>query len=285
MLVMLNGPDAGRPFRLGTGWMTLGRGDDADVQIIGDGISRGHAQLRVSPDGRIHVLDLDSKNGTFLNGVAVEDRAVQVSAGDVLQMGEVLLRFHIEDAAGERLLVGLFQAAVADPLTGLANRRYFDDRLDWDFRRADAESRRLSLLFIDIDHFKAFNDRYGHAAGDRVLKAVAKVLETSLRKPDLAARYGGEEFVVLLPATPRAGAVCVAERLRQKVRALDVEVDGAQLSVTVSVGMATGPSKCAPTASKLLEEADEALYAAKAAGRDRVVLAPESDWRAESAIA
>ena len=277
MLVMLTGPDAGRPFSLKTGWTTIGRGDDADLQIVGDGVSRGHAQIRVSPDGRTHVLDLDSKNGTFLNGITIDDRAVLVDAGDVLQIGDVLLRLHVEDSAGERLLVGLFEAAVADPLTGIANRRYFDERLSRDFDRAMTDDKRLSVLFIDIDRFKDFNDRHGHAAGDLVLKGVAEVLGESLRQPDLAARYGGEEFVVLLPATPRTGAVCVAERLRQSVRALGVNVDGVCLSVTVSVGLATGPSVYAPTAARLLEEADAALYAAKAAGRDRVALAPDPD--------
>ena len=160
-----------------------------------------------------------------------------------------------------------------DGLTGIANRRAFDDALASEWRRGTRAERPLSLLMIDIDHFKAFNDAYGHQKGDETLRAVARALKESLhRAGDLAARYGGEEFVVLLPGLSTEEAAAFAETLRARVESLGIphEHSSAAPVVTVSLGLSTlVPTKeTAPAA--LLEQADRALYAAKRAGRNRV---------------
>ncbi len=170
---------------------------------------------------------------------------------------------------GERTLKRLERDALSDGLTGLYNRRWLDERLPRLVRRHEHGHRPMSVLMIDVDHFKRFNDEHGHAAGDRVLAGVAVVLMTRLRPTDLVARYGGEEFTVMLPETDLAGALVAAERLRLRIPDDLRARFGEELPVvTVSIGaaeMAAGDD-----AGALLSRADKALYRAKRAGRDRV---------------
>ena len=147
-----------------------------------------------------------------------------------------------------------------------------DSRLDEEWRRARRTGQPLSALFIDVDHFKRFNDTYRHASGDEALSAVAKCIAATVRRAvDVVARYGGEEFAVILPDTPAEGALHVAEKIRRKVQSQDViRSDGAIVAVTVSVGCATCVPADGAHALDLLAAADRQLYAAKAAGRNRV---------------
>ena len=154
--------------------------------------------------------------------------------------------------------------SVTDPLTGIANRAAFQERLDGDYARCLKGSRPLSLLMVDIDHFKLFNDTHGHQVGDRVLRTVAETLQRTARGTDFLARYGGEEFVVILPDAEYAGAMAIAERFRKAVAAIDCP----ERAITVSIGAATRAADTA-SAEALLKEADAALYAAKRAGRNR----------------
>ncbi len=168
--------------------------------------------------------------------------------------------------------------ALVDPLTELGNRRAFESELERSWARVERNQRPLALLIADIDRFKAFNDRYGHRTGDEVLKAVAKALNSAVRKGDSTYRLGGEEFVVLAPEATREGAVIIAERIRRAVATEKVSPppDSSStrpLSVTVSVGLAVVPDPGIPSRAALIECADRALYDAKAAGRDRVVVA------------
>lgn len=158
-----------------------------------------------------------------------------------------------------------------DALTGLPNRRAFDGAFALQAARRDA----MALLLIDVDHFKRYNDRHGHLAGDEALRGVAQAMRGALREQDLLARFGGEEFVALLPGTAEAAALAMAERLRAAVQAAAiVHHDGAAPVVTVSVGVAVRAGEGGPGAAALLAEADRALYAAKAAGRNRCMPAP-----------
>jgi diguanylate cyclase (GGDEF)-like protein len=158
--------------------------------------------------------------------------------------------------------------AVTDGLTGLYNQRYFKQRLTEEIERAADQSRPLSLLFCDLDHFKGYNDRLGHVAGDKALRAVAGVLLHSIRQVDLAARYGGEELTVILLDTPGGGAAEVAERIRQGVA--DLDLGGPGTGLTVSIGTAAFPDDATLT-EELVDKADWAMYLAKRKGRDRVV--------------
>jgi diguanylate cyclase (GGDEF)-like protein/PAS domain S-box-containing protein len=166
--------------------------------------------------------------------------------------------------------------ATSDGLTGLANRRHFDERLSEEWARAKRDATPLSLLLIDVDHFKKFNDQYGHQAGDGCLRSVARVLAAQAQRPaDLAARYGGEEFVLLLPNTDAGGCAEVGERIREALHELGMlhALNLPSKLVTVSLGGATNlPSQGVTDCSALVAAADRALYAAKENGRDRLVM-------------
>jgi diguanylate cyclase (GGDEF)-like protein len=167
----------------------------------------------------------------------------------------------------------LAQLAATDALTGVANRRMLDQSLRHEWFRAQRSGKPLSVMMVDADHFKAFNDRHGHQAGDQALKSLAKVITDNVRRPaDLVARYGGEEFSVILAETDGQGAQMIAEHIRNAVEQLP-RVDGAERPMTVSIGIATWTAASEMTLEQLLFAADKALYQAKEAGRNRVVMA------------
>lgn len=169
-----------------------------------------------------------------------------------------------------RLHAHVSEQAVTDALTGLPNRRYFDERLESEVGRANRYGKPLTLAMLDIDHFKRINDAYGHAAGDAVLRQVAHVLLEQIRDADFVARYGGEEFVLILPETDVSRALFVAERIRQAVAAASLRLpDGRELSVTASLGIAAFQGDNG-SGDELLRHADRAMYAAKEKGRNRV---------------
>jgi diguanylate cyclase (GGDEF)-like protein len=166
----------------------------------------------------------------------------------------------------------LAELATHDPLTGLANRRGFGDMLRREWRRCAREEEPLSLLVLDVDNFKGFNDLYGHGRGDECLKIIASAITCSIRRPsDLAARYGGEEFVVVLPTTYLDDAMVIGEAIRQAVVQQAVpHRDGPAGVVSVSIGAACSISLVEPTMELLIETADNALYQAKHNGRNRI---------------
>lgn len=170
----------------------------------------------------------------------------------------------------------LHKLSMLDGLTGIANRRHFDQQLEDDLSNAASTQTPVSLLLIDIDHFKDFNDNYGHQMGDECLKKVADILSTSCQNPmDTAARYGGEEFVVLLPGTSEDNAQRVAERFKQALTNACIEHSHSSVSdcVTVSIGIATFDRGSEYDGKQLVDNADKALYKAKESGRDRIVIA------------
>jgi two-component system cell cycle response regulator len=165
----------------------------------------------------------------------------------------------------------LERLSVTDELTGLANRRRLMAELERELRRSERHGRPFSILMLDVDRFKSFNDTYGHPAGDALLKRLANTLRKCVRDVDMVARYGGEEFLVMLPETPAADAAMVAERIRASTEADRFTPDGgsAALNVTVSIGSAAFPDD-AKTPDTLIEAADQALYRSKESGRNRV---------------
>jgi diguanylate cyclase (GGDEF)-like protein len=214
-----------------------------------------------------HVLERERPNSAV-----VEIRGQPVPNGGFITIyTDITERRHAEQAL--RLAKAqLEQLALHDPLTGLANRRKLAERFDHEAARAQRSRAPISLLMIDIDRFKAINDRHGHAAGDACLKRLAEVLQSSGRAIDLATRLGGEEFAVLLPETDPDGARRVAERMRERVQATGFGLPGSVelLHATISVGVATLSGPGPAQLEELLARADEALYRAKQGGRNRV---------------
>ena len=176
--------------------------------------------------------------------------------------------------------------AMTDSLTGVLNRRAFMERAEKEYAIARRNKSPLSLLMIDIDHFKRINDEFGHPTGDDVLADMAHLLESRLRKQDTLGRYGGEEFCVLLPATDKAGAMALAETLRKTVESAPLAVERKGISATISIGVTVYPASCTNCElgfPKLLDDADAALYQAKRDGRNRMVTLPISCLNAASA--
>lgn len=194
-------------------------------------------------------------------------------------LAEMAIRRQAEDALLKtteelkRLNRSLRQRAVRDGLTGLYNHRYFYQVLKRDFALAQRGGGDYACLLFDLDNFKGINDRWGHPFGDKVLKGIARVLVNRCRKSDLVARYGGEEFAVLLPGSTLEGAVKLAEAIRLRIAATRFSCDGTAVIVTTSVGVATLRSHRPLTPQELLAAADQALYRAKAEGRNRVYIA------------
>ncbi|WP_233262274.1 GGDEF domain-containing protein [Vitiosangium sp. GDMCC 1.1324] len=168
-------------------------------------------------------------------------------------------------------VASLERLSITDGLTGVHNHRYFQDRLREEFRRAQRYDDPLSLILIDLDHFKAFNDEHGHQVGDIVLCDVAASLQRSVRETDLLARYGGEEFAILLPRTPLAGALTVAERVWRELGSLHTGPQRS-LRVTASLGVSVFPHHAVNSADQLVRSADQALYLAKSEGRNRICI-------------
>lgn len=188
----------------------------------------------------------------------------------------------LETARNARRLIVLEQESITDPLTGIYNRRYLERRLTDEIARAHRYGMPLSVLLIDIDHFKHVNDVHGHQVGDLVLAGMAQLIATTLRTTDIVARYGGEEIMVIAPSTPVKTAADLAERLRKVVENASFEVpvelsrDISALSVTVSIGVACF-SHHTKDSQDLVQNADKALYRAKNAGRNRVVMGSATD--------
>ena len=213
----------------------------------------------------ITALDQETEEEAGLAAGAVDYVAKPISAA----ITRARVRTHMEL---KRHRDHLAELAYLDGLTGVANRRRFDEYAGLEWRRARRHGRPVSVLMVDVDEFKHLNDRYGHQAGDACLQEVAAVLGRLVNRPaDLLARYGGEEFVCILPETPADGALALAERMRAAVEELGIVHEGAAAGrVTVSIGLATAVVVAATSLEDTLAVADRNLYRAKAAGRNRV---------------
>lgn len=206
--------------------------------------------------------------------LAIDAGPIHDEAGKLIAVVETL-RDMTDQKRAETALKTL---AASDGLTGLANRRSFDQTLAMEWSRAQRTKKPLSLLFADVDHFKAYNDLHGHQKGDECLRAVAAAIgRNTLNPADLAARYGGEEFAMIMPETDPTAARNAAERLREVLAGLCLAHGAASAGplVTVSIGVATQIPREELTSEWLLRQADQALYAAKLSGRDRVISADE----------
>ncbi len=285
-LIVITGAGVGTMYRVPAGEAVIGRGQRAAVRLLDDGVSRAHARLSSAADGesdggsdghghgpgeRLVLEDLGSRNGTFLNGRRLE-RPQPLSDGDKIQIGRTtVLRFCYHDSLDESFHEQMLQSALRDSSTKLFNKRYFLDRLDGELKFARRHNSALSVLMVDIDHFKQVNDRYGHVAGDAVLANVAAAISRSVRNEDVVARFGGEEIGIILRAIEIEPALLLAERLRRIIAGGATQPsEQTQIWVTVSIGCAGFPSQLFETVNDLLDAADQAMYRAKRAGRNRV---------------
>ena len=259
--------------------VTLGRALEADVRINDLKTSRLHAQIVTVRDAQTkettyHLHDLESKNGTLLNGETVTEAVLQ--SGDKIGIGDQLLRFEMLDKIDREFQMQVYRLIAHDELTGLLSSRSFFFELRREAGKATQEAGQFCVLMMDLDHFKRVNDKYGHITGSKTLEELSNCLIQTLRAGDVASRFGGEEFAVFLLDADLEQGLIAAERIRCTVEQYEFTVTrhlGENLPdkhhVTLSIGLA-----CFPNDSRdpieLVEMADAALYRAKQMGRNRV---------------
>ncbi|MBA3243141.1 MAG: GGDEF domain-containing protein [Acidobacteria bacterium] len=280
-LVFLSGELIAVPIPLERDEVILGRAIEADVRVNDARASRMHARISVEHDAltgeaRYRVTDLGSTNGTLLNGHSVKDALLQ--DGDKITVGEHLLRFELLDDIDREFQKQIHRLLAHDELTGLLTSKSFFSELRREAARAETEARPFCVLMMDLDHFKAVNDRHGHLVGSQTLEDVSACITQALRAGDVAARFGGEEFAAFLLDASCAQGLVAAERVRAAIeghwfaaarRGSASERSGEVLRLTISVGVAAFPDD-ARDPIELVELADTALYRAKNTGRNRV---------------
>lgn len=253
----------------------VGRDPDCTIRITDKSVSRKHCRLQ--PEGESFVVvDLNSTNGTFVNNERIERKTLENS--DRLHIGTSILRFLIGGTIEASYHEEIYRLTIIDALTNTYNLRFFHERLEHELSRSARYIRPLSLMMLDIDHFKSLNDAFGHLAGDFVLRELANCVGSVLRKEDYLCRYGGEEFAVILPETDSESAMSLAERVRAAVAEHPFQFENQSFQVTLSIGVATVIGDPEMTVTGFTKLADDRLYQAKLAGRNRVAgPEPKSD--------
>ena len=257
----------GKRFVLDNSPFRVGRGADNHVVLDGDSVSRRHAHFEQRA-GAWLVVDDGSTNGTYCNDEQISREAV-LKNGDRVKVGPTIFKFLTGTDVEALYHEEIYRMTIIDGLTQIHNKRYLFEALEREIIRGRRHERDLAILMIDIDHFKRINDVHGHLAGDFVLKELARIVQSRIRRDEVFARYGGEEFTIILPETSLEGAAALAEVLRQKVAEHLFVFQADSIRVTISVG-ATLLKEADRTASELIKRADERLYVAKNSGRNRV---------------
>jgi diguanylate cyclase (GGDEF)-like protein len=276
-LVVIYAPiasDLGRRHVLDKELVSIGRDRENDIVLDSDSVSRRHARIE-HRDGRIYVTDLDSTNGTYVNDDPDPVSNCQLRKGDQVKIGDTIFKYLSGSDVEAQYHETIFNMTITDGLTDVGNKKRLDQVVQKEIPRAVRHARALALLMIDIDHFKDVNDTYGHLAGDSVLRDMASIISKRLRPDDEIGRYGGEEFAAVLPETSLGGAVKIAEDLRKLVESHPFMVEGEQIKITVSIGVAD--LQPGMDSKGFFRAADELLYKAKNGGRNRVC-PPLSDF-------
>jgi len=265
-LIQYSGTKTGKRYILDEEGLVIGRTEGASIQVADLSVSRRHA--RFTRSGTSWVLeDLGSANGTY-----VQERKIsraELAHGDMLRLGSVVFKYFADGSSEGALVDNIYKKATIDPTTGIYNKSYLRDELESHFKLARNYNRLLSVLILDLDHFKKVNDTYGHNCGDAVLKQSAELAKLKVRKNDILARFGGEEFVVILPETDLKAGFELAERIRSAFAGASFRYESHVLRQTISIGVAQYDPKM-QNFSQLLEVADKKLYEAKGSGRNKV---------------
>jgi diguanylate cyclase (GGDEF)-like protein len=265
-LVVIYGMELGKKYNLDTPSLIIGRSSKSDIQIDQESVSRNHARIMNSGKS-ILIRDLGSTNGTYVNDELVDERVLRDR--DLVKIGRTIFKFltggNIESAYHEEI----YRLTTVDGLTQIYNKRYFMETLERELSRSHRYRRELSLIMFDIDHFKQINDTYGHLAGDYVLKHLAQVIKTKIRREDMMARFGGEEFAIVLPEIDNENAMQFADKIRKLCTQTQFRFEDADIDVKISIGVATAAPE-ESDANEFIKRADAFLYEAKRTGRNRV---------------
>jgi diguanylate cyclase (GGDEF)-like protein len=259
----------GRRFVLDSSPIRIGRGAENHIVLEGDSVSRRHAHFE-QRSGAWWCVDDGSTNGSYVNDEQIM-REARLGNGDRIKIGPTIFKYLTGQDVEAQYHEEIYRMTIIDGLTQVHVKRFLLEALDKEMMRGRRHARDLSFLMLDIDHFKKINDVHGHLAGDYVLKEVARHLQQRIRRDEVLARYGGEEFAIILPETNLEGGRALAEGLREKIEQSRFIFQGEVIRVTISIGgaMLNDDDKTGPD---LIGRADEKLYAAKRAGRNRVVV-------------
>ncbi|MCB1044998.1 MAG: GGDEF domain-containing protein [Acidobacteria bacterium] len=269
-VVVLAGDVSGRVIRLKPGrQMDAGRSRNCDIFLDDQNISRRHSRFVVHANGDTILEDLDSTNGTLVNGKKID--SVKLCDGDRICLGNVILRYSLKDDLEFVFQQELFEKATKDPLTGAHNKAFFLDAFQKEFNYHSRYEKPLSVLIFDLDNFKKINDVYGHVNGDIVLKTFAEQIISCLRKEDLFARFGGEEFMALFRNTTKETALRIGGKLLELVRAMKFSTPSAEFQTSVTIGVATLENDNFDSPQSMIVCADSRLYQGKQNGKDQVV--------------
>jgi diguanylate cyclase (GGDEF)-like protein len=258
----------GRRFVLDSSPIRIGRGTENQIVLEGDSVSRRHAHFD-QRSGAWWCVDDGSTNGSYVNDEQIM-REARLGNGDRIKIGPTIFKFLSGQDVESQYHEEIYRMTIIDGLTQVHVKRYLLEALDKEVMRARRHVRDLSFLMLDIDHFKKINDVHGHLAGDYVLKEVARLIQHRIRRDEVLARYGGEEFAIILPETNLEGARALAEGLRERIEQSRFVFQGEIIRVTISIGGALLEDDAVST--DLIGRADEKLYAAKRAGRNRVIV-------------
>ncbi len=269
-LLVIAGMDMGRMILLNQPVTVLGRSVECHGVIHDDGISRKHAEVRRQDDGSFLLIDLGSTNGIYISDRKVEQSTLR--EGDKILLGRgTVLQFLAMDTIDAQFCSKMYESMVRDGLTGVFNRKYFDERLAAELSFARRHNLPASLLIFDLDHFKKINDTWGHQIGDLVLQAVAQTVQGRIRGEDMLARYGGEEFAIIACGLGLQDGMSLAEDLRREVEAMRILTpDGEHIPVTISIGIACAEVAQEVVSTDLIALADRNMYQAKQKGRNRI---------------
>ncbi len=268
-LVMIAGPFLGKKYPLvDDEEFTLGRDEKNFIVVDMDNVSRRHCAV-VHRSGRFFVKDLGSTNGSYLNDDEIREEK-QLRSGDLIKVGSAIFKFLSGAGIEQQYYEEIYTLTICDGLTQVHNKRYFLEFLEREMGRCHRYNRSLSLMMLDIDHFKQINDVNGHLAGDYVLREMAAVIRPRVRKEECFARYGGEEFAYVMPESGGENTRKLAEKIRRLVEDHRFSFEGKEIRVTLSIGVAdlTGDMT---EPLQFIKLADGNLYKAKKSGRNRVV--------------
>lgn len=266
-LVVIAASAIGQRVEVGSRPLVIGRSQECGLVLQGGGLSRRHSAIWTT-DGCLWIRDLASTNGTYVNGMPVT--MGKLAVGDEVQLGDIVLRVLQRQSIEDNYHVAMTERAYVDELTGLGNRRRFQDLLEGGVMQATLQGETFSLVLLDLDDFKCINDRYGHDAGDSVLKSCSAQLGCTTRSPGGLARIGGEEFAAILHGTDRLHAANYADRCRKAIAEMTFPDIGETFRLSASFGVASWHSGMKDAAA-LVKAADRRLYAAKRAGKNCVV--------------
>lgn len=270
-LFVLTGDLRGTRLDITEGRTRLGRGTEMEIRFpTDDSISRHHAEILLEKGG-VRLLDAGSTNGTYVNGLRVQESVLK--DGDRIHVGATAVKFFLADDVEASCVDEMYRMATRDGLTDVFNKRFFLDQLEVKISEMKRMKQPLALLMMDVDHFKKINDQYGHVAGDQVLQGLASVGKSCVRKEDIFARYGGEEFSVIAARLDANHAWTLAEKIRESVMNHLFIFEPHRIPVTISVGGCVMTAEGLLPSEEFIKKADSALYEAKRFGRNRTVIA------------